>query len=94
MKVTIKDVEHIAKLANLKLTEKEAEKMAEEFSGILTHFDNIKNENLDGIEMYSFEDEPTKLRDDKVIEFENKEELFKNVKDMIETSIKIPKVVE
>ncbi len=94
MKVTIKEVEYIAKLANLKLTEKEAEKMADEFSGILTHFDNIKKENLDGIQMYSFDDESSKLRDDKVIEFENKEELFRNVKDMSKTSIKIPKVVE
>ena len=94
MKVTRKEVEYIAKLANLKLTEKETEKMSDEFSGILTHFDNIKNENLDGIEMYSFEDEPSKLRDDKVIEFENKKKLFRNVKDMIGTSIKIPKVVE
>jgi aspartyl-tRNA(Asn)/glutamyl-tRNA(Gln) amidotransferase subunit C len=94
MIVTKKDVEYIAKLANLIFTEKQAEKMADEFSGILNHFDNINNEDLEGIEMYSFDDEPLRLRKDEVIPFENKAELYSNTKSMQETAIKIPKVVD
>lgn len=94
MEVTKKDVEYIAKLANLIFTDEEANKMAEEFTGILTHFDNINNEDLEGIEMYSFKDNPLRLRKDEFIPFDNKKELYRNTKSMQGTAIKIPKVVE
>lgn len=94
MKITTKDVEYIAKLSNLSFTDDEAEKMAEEFSNILTHFDIINKENLEGIEMYSFDDEPLRLRKDEIIKFENSEDIFKNSKDMTDNYIKIPKIIE
>lgn len=93
MKISIEEINYISKLANLKLSEKEALKISDEFDEIFTHFDNIINEDLSDFEMYSF-DEPSKLREDRVIEFDNKEELFRNAKEMIDTSIKIPKVVD
>lgn len=93
MKISIEEINYISKLANLKLNEEETLKMSDEFSEIFGHFDNIINEDLSDFEMYSF-DEPSKLREDKVIEFDNKEELFRNVKEMIDTSIKIPKVID
>ncbi len=41
---------HVAKLARLKLTEPEVERMANELSGVLEHVDKITELDLDGVE--------------------------------------------
>jgi aspartyl-tRNA(Asn)/glutamyl-tRNA(Gln) amidotransferase subunit C len=43
-------VEHVARLARLKLTEDELARMAGELSGILEHVDRISQLDLDGVE--------------------------------------------
>ncbi|HKO38642.1 MAG TPA: Asp-tRNA(Asn)/Glu-tRNA(Gln) amidotransferase subunit GatC [Solirubrobacterales bacterium] len=41
---------HVAKLARLRLSEEEVERMVEELSGILDHVDRIGNLDLEGVE--------------------------------------------
>jgi aspartyl-tRNA(Asn)/glutamyl-tRNA(Gln) amidotransferase subunit C len=41
---------HVAKLARLKLTDEEIERMAGELSGILDHVDRISELDLEGVE--------------------------------------------
>jgi aspartyl-tRNA(Asn)/glutamyl-tRNA(Gln) amidotransferase subunit C len=41
---------HVARLARLKLSEEEVEKMAGELSGILEHVDRISDLDLEGVE--------------------------------------------
>jgi aspartyl-tRNA(Asn)/glutamyl-tRNA(Gln) amidotransferase subunit C len=41
---------HVAKLARLKLSEEEVERMAGELSGILDHVERISELDLDGVE--------------------------------------------
>lgn len=41
---------HVAKLARLKLSDEEVERMTEELSGILSHVDQIARLDLDGVE--------------------------------------------
>ena len=41
---------HVAKLARLKLTEPEVERMAQELSGVLEHVDKISELDLEGVE--------------------------------------------
>ncbi len=41
---------HVAKLARLRLTDEEVEKMASELSGILEHVEHISELDLDGVE--------------------------------------------
>jgi aspartyl-tRNA(Asn)/glutamyl-tRNA(Gln) amidotransferase subunit C len=41
---------HVAKLARLKLTDEEVEKMASELSGILEHVEHINELNLEDVE--------------------------------------------
>lgn len=41
---------HVARLARLRLSEKEVERMAGELSGILDHVDRIAELDLDGVE--------------------------------------------
>jgi aspartyl/glutamyl-tRNA(Asn/Gln) amidotransferase, C subunit len=43
-------VEHVARLARLKLTDEEIERMASELSGILEHVERIAELDLDGVE--------------------------------------------
>jgi len=94
MKIDIKQINYIARLANLKFTEKEAEKFANEFEEILNHFENIDNEDLTGVDMSTFEKSKSVVRKDEVKTFGNKKELFQNAKQMKEDHISIPRVIE
>ncbi|MFZ5364022.1 MAG: Asp-tRNA(Asn)/Glu-tRNA(Gln) amidotransferase subunit GatC [Patescibacteria group bacterium] len=50
MKLTKQEVEHIATLARLELTEKEKEKFAEQLSSILDYFNELKKVDLSKVE--------------------------------------------
>ncbi|MFA6410732.1 MAG: Asp-tRNA(Asn)/Glu-tRNA(Gln) amidotransferase subunit GatC [Candidatus Buchananbacteria bacterium] len=50
MALSIKDVEHIAMLARLGLTEAEKEKFAGQLSSILDYFEQLKEVNTDNVE--------------------------------------------
>jgi aspartyl-tRNA(Asn)/glutamyl-tRNA(Gln) amidotransferase subunit C len=43
-------VEHVARLARLKLSDEEVERMASELSGILEHVEKISELDLEGVE--------------------------------------------
>ncbi|MDW7668685.1 MAG: Asp-tRNA(Asn)/Glu-tRNA(Gln) amidotransferase subunit GatC [Bacillota bacterium] len=94
MKVSREEVKYIAKLANLEFSQKEMDKLLNEFESILEHFENLKEENLEGYEMYSFDEKSLRTRKDEVVDFDNREKLFSNVKKMRENCIEIPKVVD
>ncbi len=94
MKVKIDDVKYIAKLAKLRFTEEEVEKLTLEFESILGHFEAIDNLDLNDIDINEFDEVTTEFRKDEVKVFEDKKKLFKNVKSMRDTSIEIPKVIE
>ena len=94
MKVSREEVEYIAKLANLKFSPNEMDKLLKEFESILDHFENLKKEDLEGFDMYSFDEKSLRIRKDEVVGFENREKLFSNVKKMRDNCIEIPKVVD
>ena len=95
MKITIENVNYIAKLAKLNFTEEEAEKMTKEFQSILSSFDSIDKIDLSDIslDLYS-ENLKSVLRKDEMTVFEDKKKLFQNVKSMRDTSIQVPKIIE
>jgi aspartyl-tRNA(Asn)/glutamyl-tRNA(Gln) amidotransferase subunit C len=95
MKITMDEVNYIAKLAKLRFTESEAKKMADEFQGILTHFESIDKFDLSAIHLDIFsEDLKPVVRKDETAVFEDKKKLFQNVKSMTDTYIKVPKIIE
>jgi len=94
VKVSREEVEYIAKLANLKFSPIEMDKLLKEFESILDHFENLKKEDLEGFDMYSFDEKSLRIRKDEVVDFENREKLFSNVKKMRDNCIEIPKVVD
>ncbi|SET10952.1 aspartyl/glutamyl-tRNA(Asn/Gln) amidotransferase subunit C [Natronincola peptidivorans] len=94
MKVTIEEIQYIAKLAKLKFQEEEAAVFAKEFDSILAHFENINKEDYTEIEKGQLEKPTSTLRKDEEKYFEEKEALFQNVKGMREGYIELPKIVE
>jgi len=93
MKVSVDEVKYIAKLSKLKFSDEEAAKFASEFEGILESFKYLNEldleikEDIDKVEL-----KPV-IRKDEVKIFECKD-LFRNVKDMQDTYIKVPKIIE
>ena len=94
MKIKLDEVDYIAKLAKLKFTEEETERLAKEFDQILTHFDNISSESLDGIELGIKQTGESVLRKDEMKVFEDKKALFQNVKVKRDSYIEIPKILD
>jgi len=76
MSITKKDVEHIAKLARLGLSEKEKEKYAKELSGILDYMNKLNEINIEGVQptsqvtglenIFREDENPHKLEADKI----------------------------
>ncbi|MFH1825103.1 MAG: Asp-tRNA(Asn)/Glu-tRNA(Gln) amidotransferase subunit GatC [Candidatus Firestonebacteria bacterium] len=95
--ITEKEVEHVAKLAQLHLSREEKELFTKQLVDILNFVDKLKELNTDGIE-------PTKpatvisvnnvFRNDKVKESLDVEESLKNSPDKQKGYFKIPKIME
>ncbi|CDM67435.1 Aspartyl/glutamyl-tRNA(Asn/Gln)amidotransferase [Clostridium bornimense] len=93
MKVSIDEVKYIAKLAKLSFSDEEAEKFAGEFESILDQFQYLSDMDLEiDVEIEKEKLEPI-VRKDEVKEFDCKD-LFRNVKDMQDTYIRVPKIIE
>lgn len=94
MKVSIDEVKYIAKLSKLRFSDEEAAKFAKEFENILEHFQYLNELDLDIKEDIDNKAElKPVVRKDEVKQFECKD-LFRNVKDMQETYIKVPNIIE
>ena len=95
MKLTIEQVEHIAKLARLNLTAAEKTKYAEQLSGILEYMDTLQSVDTDQVEPTS---QVTGLanisREDEVIESGISEELVACAPQQRDGYVVIPKVFE
>ena len=95
MAITIQDVEHIAKLARLKLTEEEKQRFQKELGTIIEYFDQLKKLNTEGVP-------PTThvvplenvLREDAVKPCLSVEEALANAPDRKGNYFRVPKVVE
>lgn len=94
MKVTREELLHIAKLANLNLKEEEIDKYLENLTDIL-NFANIVNEaKVDELkETIGVNTNYNVFRKDEIIEFEDKEALLANAKEVELNMFKIPKVL-
>lgn len=93
MKVSIDEVKYIAKLAKLSFSDEEAEKFAGEFESILDQFQYLSDMDLEIDGEIEKEELKPIVRKDEVKEFDCKD-LFRNVKDMQDTYIRVPKIIE
>lgn len=91
MSITKDDVKHIAKLAKLQFSEEEAEVFAVEFENILEQFKTLDKLNLEHVEIEK--PKVAAVRKD-VCKKCDIDDLYRNSKNMRETFIEVPKIID
>lgn len=91
--ITIKDVEHVAKLARLELTEDEKELYTKQLGAVLEYVNQMNEVDTSKIEpMTQVIDFVNVMREDKVVYEQTKEELMKNAPEQENGFFKVPKI--
>ncbi|MFC4100903.1 Asp-tRNA(Asn)/Glu-tRNA(Gln) amidotransferase subunit GatC [Paenibacillus xanthanilyticus] len=95
MSITLKDVEHVAKLARLELTEQEKEQFTGQLNAILKYAEKLNQLDTEGIEPTSHVLPVTNvMREDEVRESVSNETALKNAPDEEDGQFKVPAVLE
>lgn len=95
MQINREEIIHIAKLANLSLTDEEIDKYTNDMEEILTFANTVNNVNTDDVdELASLDENYNVFRKDEVKVFENRDELLKNAPSQEDGMFKIPKVIK
>ena len=91
--ITIKDVEHVAKLARLELTEDEKELYTKQLGDVLKYVDQMNEVDTSDIKpMTQVIDFYNVMREDKVVQEIRKEDLMANAPDEENGFFKVPKI--
>lgn len=91
--ITIKDVEHVAKLARLELTEEEKEKFTKQLGDILKYVDEMNEVDTTNIEPLSHPiDFVNVMREDKMVCEHTKAALMQNAPEEENGFFKVPKI--
>ena len=91
--ITIKDVEHVAKLARLELTEEEKEKYTTQLTDVLKYVDQMNEVDTSNVKpMTQVVDFVNVMREDKVFYEQTKEELMKNAPYEEDGFFRVPKI--
>jgi len=91
--ITIKDVEHVAKLARLELTEEEKELYTKQLGDVLKYVDQMNEVDTSNVKpMAQVVDLVNVMREDVVHYEQTKEELMANAPDEEDGFFKVPKI--
>ncbi len=91
--ITIKDVEHVAKLARLELTDEEKELYTQQLGAVLEYVNQMNEVDTSNIEpMTQVVDFVNVMREDKVVYEQTKEELMKNAPEEENGFFRVPKI--
>ena len=95
MPVSIKDVEHVAQLARLQLTDAEKEKFAAQLNTILEYMEKLNRLDTSGVEpLYHVNELSNVFRDDTVEPSYPVEEILKNAPARSGKFFKVPNVID
>ena len=95
MKISTKDVEHVARLARLDLSAAEKERMSRELDGILTYIDKLRALDTAGVEPTSHAVPVTNvMRDDVPGPSLPQSEALANAPDRRGDLFRVPKIIE
>lgn len=95
MSLTIKDVEHVAKLARLKFSEEEKEDFTDKLNSVVEYVEQLKEVDVEGVEpTYHALDVKNVFREDELKESYNREKLLENAPSKDGGCFKVPKVVK
>jgi len=91
--ITIKDVEHVAKLARLALTEEEKAKFAPQLNAVLEYVNELNEVDTTGIEPMAHSIKISNvMREDEVKQEFTREEMLKNAPEEEDGFFKVPKI--
>lgn len=91
--ITVKDVEHVAKLARLELTEDEKQKFTKQLGDVLKYAEQMNEVDTKGVKpMAHAFDIVNVMRDDEVVYEQTKEALMKNAPEEENGFFKVPKI--
>src|SRR5690349_543128 len=94
-KITLKDVEHVARLARLELGPEEKERMQRELNGILTYIDKLRGVDTTSVEPTSHAVPSTNvMRDDVVQPSFPQSDMLSNAPDRSGDFFRVPKIIE
>jgi aspartyl-tRNA(Asn)/glutamyl-tRNA(Gln) amidotransferase subunit C len=94
-RITLKEVEHVARLARLELRPEEKERMRGELDGILAYIDKLRAVNIDGVEPTSHAVPLTNvMRDDEPRPSLPRDEMLANAPDPHGDFFRVPKIIE
>lgn len=95
MKISKQEVEHVAKLARLELSEQEKEKLTDQLSNILTYVETLNSLDTKGVEPTSHVlDLKNVMRDDVAEPGLTQEQALANAPDKAAGHYKVPKIIE
>ena len=91
--ITIKDVEHVEKLARLELTEEEKEMFTHQLGDVLNHVEKMNEVDTTNVEPMNHPIDFTNVMREDVKIYENtREELMQNAPDIEGEFFKVPKI--
>ncbi len=95
MKITREDVEHVAMLARLQLSDEEIETFTRQLDDILTYVDKLNELNTEAVEPTSHPlNLESPMRDDIARESLNPELSLRNAPQRVGETFKVPRVIE
>jgi aspartyl-tRNA(Asn)/glutamyl-tRNA(Gln) amidotransferase subunit C len=95
MKITKKEVEHVAKLARLELSEQDKDKLTDQLSNILTYVEKLSELDTTGVAPTSHVlDISNVMRSDTPEESLPQERALANAPDKAAGHYKVPKIIE
>lgn len=95
MRLTPEEVEHVALLARLQLTDEERETLTAQLNSILEHFEQLQQVDTSGVPAMSHAVEISNvLRDDEPGASLSPEEALQNAPDQSAGCFRVPRVIE
>jgi aspartyl-tRNA(Asn)/glutamyl-tRNA(Gln) amidotransferase subunit C len=95
LKLSSKEVEYVARLARLEITDQETEKFTAQLNDILGYIDKLNELNTDGVEPMTHAIAVTNaFRDDKIIDSIGTEKALANAPDGRGEFFRVPKVID
>ena len=94
-KITLKEVEHVARLARLELSDAEKERMRSQLDAILTYIDKLRQLNTDNVEPTSHAIPMVNvMRGDEVRPYLSTEEILANAPEREGDFVRVPRIIE
>jgi aspartyl-tRNA(Asn)/glutamyl-tRNA(Gln) amidotransferase subunit C len=95
MTISLKDVEHVANLARLELSDEEKQVFTEQLNGILKYAEQLNSLNTEGIEPTSHAMPLLNvMREDRTHQSLSQEKVFENAPEEEDGQFKVPAVLE